>query len=135
MSEKQHLLLIDQQTFDHLLAGIRALQLLRESGNMPLSLVEIATRDGENDLLNGVQMDTLAENFNTGFFTPNQGETLVHFSRQSPELRPYADAAEAEYANDELEIDDDPIYSEGDEGVWVGAWVWVRKADDDDDAA
>lgn len=31
------------------------------------------------------------------------------------------------YANDELEIDDEPLVSIADDGVWVGAWVWVPK--------
>ena len=33
--------------------------------------------------------------------------------------------AREEFANDELEIDDDPVTSVSDEGVWVSAWVWV----------
>lgn len=30
-----------------------------------------------------------------------------------------------EQATDELEIDDDPVLSRGDEGCWVSAWIWV----------
>ena len=30
-----------------------------------------------------------------------------------------------EFATDELEIDDEPMVSVGDRGVWVNAWVWV----------
>ena len=30
-----------------------------------------------------------------------------------------------ELATDELEIDDEPMVSVGDRGVWVNAWVWV----------
>ena len=42
----------------------------------------------------------------------------------------YADEiAEArEQATDELEIDDLPVLSEGEDGVWVSAWVWVEAA-------
>jgi hypothetical protein len=29
------------------------------------------------------------------------------------------------YANDELEIDDNAIISQADDGCWVAAWVWV----------
>lgn len=33
--------------------------------------------------------------------------------------------ARDDYTNDEIEIDDEPLISETDEGAWVGAWVWV----------
>ena len=33
--------------------------------------------------------------------------------------------AREKYATDEVEIDDDPVTSAGDEGVWVSAWVWM----------
>lgn len=127
MSEKSHLLLIDQQTFDHLLAGIRSLQLLQNNG-FPLSIQEIATRDGENAMLNDAQLDTLAENLNTGFFEPQQADALVYFHQ--PHLMPYAEQVET---SDELEVDDRPIFSEADDGVWVGAWVWVAKSDEADE--
>lgn len=29
------------------------------------------------------------------------------------------------YCSDEIEIDDDPVTSASDEGVWVSAWVWM----------
>lgn len=34
-------------------------------------------------------------------------------------------AARSNYCNDECEIDDKPLLSVGDEGVWVSAWVYV----------
>ena len=41
----------------------------------------------------------------------------------------YIEAARAHYADDDIEIDDDPQVSEsgpgGDGGMWVQAWVWV----------
>ena len=29
------------------------------------------------------------------------------------------------YADDECEIDDEPLVSVADEGIWVSAWVWI----------
>lgn len=39
----------------------------------------------------------------------------------------YIEQARAQYANDDLEIDDNPAISKGGDGdgVWVAAWVWV----------
>ncbi len=36
-------------------------------------------------------------------------------------------SAHSEYANDDLEIDDNPLVSVTNRGVWVNAWVWVGK--------
>jgi hypothetical protein len=33
--------------------------------------------------------------------------------------------ARAQYADDDLEIDDDATTSPGDDGTWVSAWVWM----------
>jgi hypothetical protein len=50
----------------------------------------------------------------------------------------YADVIErarAEYARtsyDELEIDDEPILSVADDGVWVNAWVWINTEEDEE---
>lgn len=41
--------------------------------------------------------------------------------------------ARAEYAvgsDNTIEIDDDPDFSQGDDGVWISAWVWVPEEDD-----
>lgn len=37
--------------------------------------------------------------------------------------------ARNEYQTDEIEIDDAPLQSRGDDGVWVSAWVWVSDED------
>lgn len=42
-------------------------------------------------------------------------------------------AARDNYASDDIEIDDTPLLSPGEGGVWVSAWVWVPTADDEDD--
>ena len=43
----------------------------------------------------------------------------------------YIEFARAQYANDDLEIDDNPATSVAEEsgGVWVAAWVWVADAE------
>jgi hypothetical protein len=33
----------------------------------------------------------------------------------------------AEPSDDDLEIDDEPVVNEGEDGYWVAAWVYVRK--------
>jgi hypothetical protein len=35
------------------------------------------------------------------------------------------DEAREMYSDDDIEIDDDALVSEGDGGAWVQAWVWV----------
>ncbi len=35
------------------------------------------------------------------------------------------ETARKSYCTDDVEIDDDPMVSIGEDGVWVGAWVWV----------
>lgn len=52
------------------------------------------------------------------------------------EREQHADAiAEARkaYANDVLEIDDNPLLSIADSGVWVSAWVWVATSEMEED--
>lgn len=56
-----------------------------------------------------------------------QGDVLVAYADKN-HARHIAQAREA-YANDECEIDDNPMVSEGDDGVWVSAWVWVSNAE------
>ena len=42
-----------------------------------------------------------------------------------------ARAQYAEGSDDDVEIDDDALFSQSDGGTWVSAWVWVRNAEDD----
>lgn len=35
--------------------------------------------------------------------------------------------ARGKYTSDEVEIDDNPLVSVTDDGVWVNAWVWVPR--------
>jgi hypothetical protein len=44
----------------------------------------------------------------------------------------YARECYAEPSEDDLEIDEDPLLSVGDGGIWVSAWVWVADEDPDD---
>jgi hypothetical protein len=39
-------------------------------------------------------------------------------------------AAFQQYATDEIEIDDEPATSLGEDGTWVAAWVWVPGDDE-----
>ena len=56
-------------------------------------------------------------------------QSAVESCREAVDSREqFADAialAREDYANNEVEIDDDPVLSVSDEGVWVSAWVWV----------
>lgn len=40
------------------------------------------------------------------------------------------DSARTIYSSDEIEIDDRPMISRGDGGVWVAAWVWLYEDND-----
>lgn len=37
----------------------------------------------------------------------------------------------ADPSDDDIEIDDDPLLSVAEDGVWVQAWVWVRTAEEE----
>lgn len=39
--------------------------------------------------------------------------------------------ARDEYANDNVNIDEDALFSEADDGCWVQAWVWVEYPQED----
>ena len=41
--------------------------------------------------------------------------------------------ARSTYCTDEIEIDDQPVLSVADGGVWVSAWVWVETPDEGND--
>lgn len=41
------------------------------------------------------------------------------------------ECARSNYANDEVEVDDVPLLSVAEDGVWVSAWVWVPIEQDD----
>lgn len=120
--DKPTLLLIDQQTLDHLLAGVRALQILHDQPGSwsPFELIE-------DEVMSKDQLDTLAENLNTSFFEPNQAEVLDHF--YDPQYDHLIKRAEDRYASDEIEIDDKPIFSPAENGTWVSAWLWVEHED------
>lgn len=57
---------------------------------------------------------------------PALGDVLKHF--HDPALQHYADAVNT---NDELEIDDMPVVSEGEDGAFVMGWIWVPKPHED----
>ncbi|SNS00124.1 hypothetical protein SAMN04488503_2277 [Humidesulfovibrio mexicanus] len=57
-------------------------------------------------------------------------EEAAAILRQMTERPEYADAIEESaraLCTDELEIDDGPCFSDGEDGCWVSAWVWVPR--------
>lgn len=48
------------------------------------------------------------------------GKAIKEREAYAPEIK-----AAREQTNDDLEIDDDPVLSIADDGVWVSAWIWV----------
>lgn len=63
-----------------------------------------------------------------------QGEVLsVLSSYFKGDYDGYAQAARDFYGANDVEIDDTPLFSEADRGVWVSAWVWVDDDEDEDD--
>ena len=43
--------------------------------------------------------------------------------------KPDIETARIVYVTDDLEIDDEPILTVSEDGVWVGSWVWVNTPD------
>lgn len=64
-------------------------------------------------------------------------ETIVsratdHAERANADHDRYRQKAKLSYSSDEIEIDDNAAVSEGDDGAFVAAWVWVRNTVTDD---
>lgn len=66
---------------------------------------------------------------------PELASIANRYDESLRELSTYADEIEAARAecNDDLEIDDNPICSANDEGVWISAWIWVPFPEPEDD--
>jgi hypothetical protein len=62
----------------------------------------------------------------------SQGEVLHWLHDANPK---YPECAAVVATDDELEVDDKPLYSRGDGGCWVMTWSWVPVADDEEEAA
>ena len=52
---------------------------------------------------------------------------------ESPHALQLADRARSEYGSDDCEVDDVTSISEGDDGTWVCAWVFLADTDDTDE--
>lgn len=71
--------------------------------------------------------------------TPGLEELAKRYEESLQELVTYATQiaqARDDYARpsgDNLEIDDEPCLSVGDDGLWVSAWVWVRFPEPEDE--
>ena len=92
----------------------------------------LAALNEASSLANAVLADGLASNSLTESATALRqsiDKLIVEREQESAVIA----AARGRYESDDLEIDDDPIVSIGENGVWVGAWVWVgREADHED---
>lgn len=63
-----------------------------------------------------------------------QSDVLEALHDADPNVREHdgtIEAARSNYAGDDVEIDDKPLLSVADKGVWVSAWVWVEIEDED----
>lgn len=52
---------------------------------------------------------------------------LKEMKRETQTHKRLIEQARDIHTNDEVEIDDKPILSVADEGVWVNSWVWVTR--------
>jgi hypothetical protein len=66
-------------------------------------------------------LQALRDNIANG--TLDQAEVLTALATSAPAQFP--EYAERVDTDDDLEVDDNPLYSRSDSGVWVSAWVWV----------
>lgn len=85
--------------------------------------------DGMNDLADRLTASVL-----------NQGQALTALAEADtdPNSPAFIEAARKIWADDDVEIDDDPLTSRAEHGCWVSAWVWVSNEavglGEDDDA-
>lgn len=61
--------------------------------------------------------------------SPNLLAALTNANKHAAEHADAIEQAREQYADDDLEIDDNPTVSPTDEGVWVSAWVWVPNSE------
>lgn len=116
------LLKLTEQQFHHILAGLRALEA------NPEPFIGIATNEGEVPALTVEDLDQLAQQLNDGDLTPTRLDQVVEDLKGQAD-DPFIHAARELWANDECEIDDIAIVSEGDDGAFVSAWVWVSNSE------
>ena len=63
---------------------------------------------------------------------PGLAALLARYEEMTRETDEHGDAIEsarAQYATDEVEIDDQPSVSVGEDGIWVSAWVFVPRTE------
>lgn len=56
-------------------------------------------------------------------------ETYRFMTKSAADNQDHIARARGYYTNDDVEIDDEPCVSRGDEGTWVNAWLWVYDVD------
>ena len=91
---------------------------------MPDGQVNIITKSGTRQVSAQKRMTVVA--------TP-QPDDRTPKSLQGKQAAQLIQAARDNYANDDIEIDDDARFSLADEGTWVAAWVWVNNAEESDE--
>lgn len=85
---------------------------------------ESALRDEKREVARMAFMEAMR----SGLF--DQG-TVLHWLHDAGAKYPEADSEVK--TSDELEVDDKPLYSATDDGVWVMCWAWVALPGSDDD--
>lgn len=94
MSQKIYLPALSGPEFDALLAGLRALQKMIDTGSMPNNIVSILTNDGEHEGMWDLdELDTLAERINSTHDAP---ESLTVLREVLPLAQEAVDAREQE---------------------------------------
>jgi hypothetical protein len=119
------LLLLTDQQFHHIKAGLSALASAFLSGSE--ALADYATDQNNHARMMPEQLAALGKTL--GDTDPDLSTVLAWFGeRQSPDLQPYVDAFQGD---DEHELEGAGLVSPGsDPGAWVMTWAWIT-----DDAA
>lgn len=108
------------------LAALRTVQ--GTNGGIPGAFSSMPQFDEDEPLTVG-QIDELCERLNAG----EDPDGLTAEQRES--LRDQARAMYAADSDDDIEIDDMPEFSVVEDGVWVSAWVWIAKDEEEDTRA
>ncbi len=99
---------LDNRELATVLAALRVWQRCGLTADTPTPEDSMASDDGTISILQPAEIDKLCEKL-------NETEDASGWIAQAREL----------YGSDEIEIDEDAVLSQGDEGAFVSAWVWV----------
>lgn len=116
---------IERDELATILAALRFYQGagMGEPDNRSDAIHAIAT-DGDVISLDAAAIDTLCESLNRGGLSGAETRTIFGNLQlaEQPHLNAYRQAVET---SDELEVDENAIVSDSDDGAFVMAWVWV----------